>query len=164
MCASQDMKSKTARVSEKIESAIRSAIKYYEEQHDLEWCDGCYDPDEIKEAAEMLLSAKDAEVCICIGYSLGYSAPESLEEPRMIQVTVAPPQHRLYFFPEPQGHGSFRPVLETLRRGFGANLVPAYASLCLRKYRYAANRPAAIITMTSSRFSGLIGSGRITGS
>ncbi len=78
MCASQDMKSKTARVFEKIESAIRSAIKYYEEQHDLEWCDGCYDPDEIKEAAEMLLSAKDAEVCICIGYSLGYSKPEPL--------------------------------------------------------------------------------------
>jgi TPR repeat protein len=78
MGASQDMKSKTARVSEKIESAIRSAIKYYEEQHDLEWCDGSYDADEIKEAAEMLLSAKDAEVCICIGYSLGYSTPESL--------------------------------------------------------------------------------------
>ena len=80
MCASQDMKSKTARVSEKIESAIRSAIKYYEEQHDLEWCDGCYDPDEINEAAEILLSAKDAEVCICIGYSLGYSDPEPLAD------------------------------------------------------------------------------------
>src|ERR1039458_1442592 len=78
MCASQNMKSKTARVSKKIESAIRSAIKCYEEQHDLEWCDGCYDPDEIEEAAEMLLSAKDAEVCICIGYSLGYRNPELL--------------------------------------------------------------------------------------
>src|SRR5450631_2068558 len=26
------------------------------------------------------------------------------------QFTVAPPQHRLYFLPEPQGHGSFRPT------------------------------------------------------
>lgn len=76
----QHMKSSTARVSEKIESAIQSAIKCYEEQHDLEWCDGSYDPDEIKEAAEMLLSAKDAEVCICIGYSLGYRDPEHHED------------------------------------------------------------------------------------
>jgi len=72
MCARQQMKSSTARVSEKIESAIQSAIKCYEKKHDLKWCDGSYDPDEIKEAAEMLLSAKDAEVCICIEYSLGY--------------------------------------------------------------------------------------------
>ena len=28
--------------------------------------------------------------------------------PRKIQLMVAPPQHRLNFFPEPQGHGSFR--------------------------------------------------------
>jgi hypothetical protein len=27
------------------------------------------------------------------------------------QFTVAPPQHFLYFFPEPHGHGSFRPTL-----------------------------------------------------
>jgi TPR repeat protein len=74
------MKSSTARVSEKIESAIQSAIELYEEQHDLEWCDGSYDPDEIKEAAEMLLSAKDAEVCICIGYSLAYIDREHLED------------------------------------------------------------------------------------
>jgi len=33
------------------------------------------------------------------------------------QSTVAPPQHRLYFLPEPQGHGSFRPTLEVLLRG-----------------------------------------------
>jgi len=26
------------------------------------------------------------------------------------QFTIAPPQHRLYFFPELQGHGSFRPT------------------------------------------------------
>src|ERR1022692_590613 len=83
MCASQNMKSKTARVSKKIESAIRSAIKCYEEQHDLEWCDGCYDPDEIEEAAEMLLSAKDAEVCICIGYSLGYRNHEKVLIPQV---------------------------------------------------------------------------------
>jgi hypothetical protein len=79
MCASQHKKSSTARVSEKIEGAI-PAIKCYEEQHDVEWCDGSYDPDEIKEAAEMLLSAKDAEVCICTGYSLGYRDPEHHED------------------------------------------------------------------------------------
>ena len=32
------------------------------------------------------------------------------------QFTVAPPQHRLYFFPEPQGHGSFRPILGASRQ------------------------------------------------
>jgi hypothetical protein len=30
---------------------------------------------------------------------------------------VAPPQHRLYFFPEPLGHGSFRLALRAERRG-----------------------------------------------
>jgi hypothetical protein len=80
MCARQQMKSSTARVSEKIESAIQSAIKCYEKKHDLKWCDGSYDTDQIKEAAEMLLSAKDAETCICIGYPLGYRTPEQHEE------------------------------------------------------------------------------------
>jgi len=80
MCARQQMKSSTARVSEKIESAIQSAIKCYEKKHDLKWCDGSYDTDEIKEAAEMLLSAIDAETCICIGYPLGYRTPEQHEE------------------------------------------------------------------------------------
>ena len=75
MCANQQTKASSARVSEKIESAIQSAIKCYEKDYDLEWCDGSYDADEIKEAAEMLLSAKDSEVCICIGYSLGYRDP-----------------------------------------------------------------------------------------
>jgi hypothetical protein len=31
--------------------------------------------------------------------------------PVAIQFTVAPPQHRLYFLPDPQGHGSFCPTL-----------------------------------------------------
>jgi len=33
------------------------------------------------------------------------------------QFTVAPPQHFLYFFPEPHGHGSFRPTLGAVHRG-----------------------------------------------
>jgi hypothetical protein len=66
MSASQDFDSNTAHVSEKIESAISSTIRYYEEQRRLEWCHGCHDPEEIKQAAEMLLAAKDTEVCICI--------------------------------------------------------------------------------------------------
>jgi hypothetical protein len=32
----------------------------------------------------------------------------------ILQFTVAPPQHRLYFLPELQGHESFRPTLEAL--------------------------------------------------
>jgi hypothetical protein len=32
-------------------------------------------------------------------------------EPQDAQFTVAAPQHFLYFFPKPQGHGSFRPTL-----------------------------------------------------
>ena len=79
MCASQHMKSSAARVSKKIESAIQLAIKCYEKKHDLEWCDGSYDPDEIREAAEMLLSANDAG-CICVGYPLGYRTPEQHED------------------------------------------------------------------------------------
>jgi hypothetical protein len=77
---------------------------------------------------------------------------------------VIPQQHRLNFFPDPQGHGSFRPVLDALRRGFGANVAPACVSLYLRKYRYTPDSPPAIIMMISSRFSGLIGSGHIAGS
>jgi hypothetical protein len=33
------------------------------------------------------------------------------------QFTVAAPQHFLYFFPEPHGHGSFRLTLGALGRG-----------------------------------------------
>ena len=80
MCANQHIKLSIPRVSGKIEIAIQSAIKCDEEQHDLEWCEGSYDPDEIKEAADMLLSAGDSGVCICIGYSLGYRTPEQLED------------------------------------------------------------------------------------
>ena len=47
-----------------------------------------------------------------------------------VQFTVAP-QHRLYFFPEPHGHASFRPVLEALLRG---TLVWALTCRCDRKY------------------------------
>jgi hypothetical protein len=32
------------------------------------------------------------------------------------QFTVAPPQHRLYFFPEPHAHGSFRQLNRTKTR------------------------------------------------
>src|ERR1039458_8711678 len=79
------------------------------------------------------------------------------------QFTVALPQHFLYFFPDPQGHGSFRPTLGALHRGSDVRAV-ASACRCFRKYRYAPKSPAAMCTMTSSRFSGLIGSGRISGS
>jgi hypothetical protein len=35
---------------------------------------------------------------------------EFLVEPAGVQFIVWPPQQRLYFFPEPHGHGSFRPI------------------------------------------------------
>jgi hypothetical protein len=41
---------------------------------------------------------------------------------------VAPPQHFLYFFPEPHGHGSFRPTLEAVCQGVGALLLRTMAS------------------------------------
>ena len=58
-------------------------------------------------------------------------------EPQDAQFTVAAPQHFLYFFPKPQGHGSFRPTLGELRHG---SLVWALglSCRCARKYRYAA--------------------------
>ena len=38
---------------------------------------------------------------------------------------VAPPQQRLYFFPEPHGHRSFRPILLCVRRGLRRRVVPS---------------------------------------
>ena len=66
------------------------------------------------------------------------------------QFTVAPPQHLLYFFPEPHGHGSFRPTLGVLRRDSLA-WVLGLTCRCALKYRYAPNSPAAMCTMISSR-------------
>ena len=51
------------------------------------------------------------------------------------QFMVAPPQQRLYFFPEPHGHRSFRPTLEALRRGSGVKVLPIWACRCSLKYR-----------------------------
>ena len=49
---------------------------------------------------------------------LGFEVQGSKQgRPQGVQFTVAPPQHFLYFFPEPQGHGSFRPTLGAVRRG-----------------------------------------------
>jgi hypothetical protein len=48
------------------------------------------------------------------------------------QFTAAPPQHRLYFFPEPHGHGSFRPTLGAVCRG-SLRWSPASACRCDRK-------------------------------
>jgi hypothetical protein len=39
------------------------------------------------------------------------------------QFKVAPLQHFLCFFPEPHGHGSFRPILEEGCQGVGALLL-----------------------------------------
>jgi len=44
---------------------------------------------------------------------------------------VALPQQFLYFFPEPHGHGSFRPTLGALRRAVQASGCP--------------HRPAAVL-------------------
>ena len=45
----------------------------------------------------------------------------------MAQFTVSPPQHFLYFFPEPHGHGSFRPTLLMACRRSGRIEVPSCA-------------------------------------
>jgi hypothetical protein len=60
-------------------------------------------------------------------------SPNSVTTELRSQSTVALPQHFLYFFPEPQGHRSFRPTLVAVRRGSGEWL-PASASRSDRKY------------------------------
>ena len=40
----------------------------------------------------------------------GAGESKQVRHPQGAQFTVAPPQHRLYFLPEPQGHESFRPT------------------------------------------------------
>src|SRR5450755_1671233 len=81
------------------------------------------------------------------------------------QCTVTLPQHFLCIFPEPHGQGSFRPTLGAVRIGRrDVNLEPPPTSRFCWKYRYAPTSPAAICTMTSSRFLGLTGSERISGS
>ena len=77
--ASKDRKSRPAQVCEHIEGAIRAAVEIYEKEHNLEWCDGSYDPDEIRQAAEMLVSAKDTQVCICLDYALGFNRQHALD-------------------------------------------------------------------------------------
>ena len=52
---------------------------------------------------------------------------------RKLWLTAAPPQHRLYFFPEPQGHGSFRPTLGAVRRGMSFQIMATRASLARMK-------------------------------
>jgi hypothetical protein len=48
------------------------------------------------------------------------------------QFTAAPPQHFLYFLPEPHGHWSFRPTLGALRRG-SLRCALALTCRCARK-------------------------------
>jgi hypothetical protein len=55
------------------------------------------------------------------------------------------PQHRLlYFFPEPHGQASFRPILEALRRGplvSGSPLVVQLGKTINRNRRLTAHQP-----------------------
>ena len=56
-------------------------------------------------------------------------------EPCGSHFTVAPPQQRLYFLPEPHEYGSFRATLEVLCRGFGAKSRACVGpSRCALKY------------------------------
>lgn len=41
---------------------------------------------------------------------------------RTLRFMIAPPQHRLYFLPELQGHGSFRPTLGVAVRPVSGNV------------------------------------------
>jgi hypothetical protein len=86
---------------------------------------------------------------------LGFEVQGSKQgRPQGAQFTVAPPQHFLYFFPEPHGHGSFRPTLGALRRGSDVRAL-ALTRRCSRKYRYAPRSPAAMYTMSSSPVEGV---------
>jgi hypothetical protein len=76
---------------------------------------------------------------------------------------VAPPQHCLYFFPEPHGQGEFLPTLGTLCRG---SLVWALGLTCRcdRKIPVSARKPSRHVHDDFFELSGLIGLGRISGS
>jgi hypothetical protein len=74
---------------------------------------------------------------------------------------VAPPQQRLYFFPEPHGHGSFRPIACVQRIGstrvrIGFPVLPEVPICC--------DLPAAINSTGFSWCSAPIGLGRMAGS
>ena len=63
------------------------------------------------------------------------------------QFTVAPPQHFLYFFPEPHGHDSFRPTLEMVRRGedlvrkhYAPDALPGMSSISGKSSKTAKSR------------------------
>ena len=70
---------------------------------------------------------------------------------------VALPQQRLYFFPEPHGQGSLRPVLTLVYKDSGSCVLCSYRL----KYRYAVNKPAAINSYSFSRCLRSIGLGRM---
>lgn len=76
---------------------------------------------------------------------------------------VVPPQHCLYFFPEPHGLGEFLPTLGTLCRG---SLVWALGLTCRcdRKILISARKPSRHVHDDFFELSGLIGLGRISGS
>ena len=92
-----------------------------------------------KEILPRLSSYGNAQETKALSNRRRFSVAHRTGEPAAgAQFTVAPPQHFLYFFPDPHGHDSFRPTLESVRLDSGLNAV-----LC-RKYRYAAMSPAAI--------------------
>src|ERR1017187_6788278 len=99
--------------------------------------------------------------CAAIIALRGAGDSKQVRHPQGAQFTVAPPQHFLYFFPEPQAHVA-PPDL-----GSGApwfNCVGTRTDLPMRpEIAICPKSPAAMCTMTSSRFSGMIGLGRISG-
>lgn len=72
MPENRKMRGRIVSVSKKLEDGITSAIGLYEEQHGLECCERSFDPEEIEQAAELLLSAETSEACICVDSALGF--------------------------------------------------------------------------------------------
>src|SRR5262249_1504999 len=46
---------------------------------------------------------------------------QKIDRDEACQIYALAPWHFLYFFPEPQGHGSLRPTFAPVRTGFGAS-------------------------------------------
>ena len=65
----------------------------------------------------------------------------------LVRRQAAAPWHFLYFLPEPQGHGSFRPTLAAARTGFGASACAGPAWNC----RFSAAVAAAVRSGARSR-------------
>jgi hypothetical protein len=93
-----------------VEENVRAQSEPQKQICDLIFLDHKDDLHYLRSAVDVLFNPFDAL------YRTSRFSRYEAEGATSVQFTVASPQHFLYFFPEPQGHGSFRPTLGVLRR------------------------------------------------